>query len=303
MLNKQMMIMTGLTICLTACATAQENPNYEYSSRQNSDEVTQTASDSGVYQAQNATYRDGRQTGTTTYDRHRDFTNSRSSGAAVSDRVVTSEGAPRTTLPSYQIQTSSPATPDTTSPQTYQGYTPYSMPQSTSQTTAPRTQTAPTDNAYAGRQVTGTPGYGVYVPEATPSQPAYQPPQPTYQPQRTIQASGPSSQPSYSQPSYSQPSSGPQPLPRSYAAPTSQAPQNPIAAYTPIDDPARYLPVQRVQTGPILSGNYQVKQGDTVYSLSRSLCVGIEDIQRANRLNADFAIQIGQSLALPSSRC
>lgn len=48
---------------------------------------------------------------------------------------------------------------------------------------------------------------------------------------------------------------------------------------------------------------YTVKQGDTVYSLSRRSCVGINVIQSMNGLDSNFAIKIGQSLRLPASMC
>ena len=46
-----------------------------------------------------------------------------------------------------------------------------------------------------------------------------------------------------------------------------------------------------------------VKDGDTVYSLSRKLCVGVSDIQTLNNLNANYGINIGDQLQLPASRC
>lgn len=49
--------------------------------------------------------------------------------------------------------------------------------------------------------------------------------------------------------------------------------------------------------------NYTVQQGDTVYSLSRKTCVGVNVIQSMNGLSADYAIKIGQSLNLPTSVC
>jgi len=55
------------------------------------------------------------------------------------------------------------------------------------------------------------------------------------------------------------------------------------------------------QTGALQS--YTVQPGDTVYGLSRKLCVGISDIQSPNNINANYGINIGQSLRLPQSRC
>ena len=49
--------------------------------------------------------------------------------------------------------------------------------------------------------------------------------------------------------------------------------------------------------------SHVVKQGDTVYSLSRKLCVSVTDIQSLNGLNSNFGINIGDQLKLPPSRC
>lgn len=51
------------------------------------------------------------------------------------------------------------------------------------------------------------------------------------------------------------------------------------------------------------SNGHLVKEGDTVYSLSRRLCVGVNDIQSLNNLNAGYGIKIGDTLQLPTSRC
>ena len=59
----------------------------------------------------------------------------------------------------------------------------------------------------------------------------------------------------------------------------------------------------------ILSGynfgtqSYIVQSGDTVYGLSRKLCVGLADIQSPNNINANYGIQIGQTIQLPQSQC
>lgn len=49
--------------------------------------------------------------------------------------------------------------------------------------------------------------------------------------------------------------------------------------------------------------SYQVQPGDTVYSLSRKLCVTVSDIQGSNGLNSHYGIKIGQTLQLPPNRC
>lgn len=49
--------------------------------------------------------------------------------------------------------------------------------------------------------------------------------------------------------------------------------------------------------------NHVVAEGDTVYSLARKNCVGVNDIKTLNNLDYNFAIKIGDSLVLPSSKC
>jgi len=153
---------------------------------------------------------------------------------------------------------------------------------------------APTDSAYG--DTFGTPGYhamvanggldetttaSVVVPEAVPAptQPAI--PAPT---QQYPQASAPSypqttyAQPSYPQPTYPQ-SSGVQSYPQAQI--TAPAPQYAQAGVT----------------------NHLVVEGDTVYSLSRRLCVDVEDIRRLNTLNSEFYIRLDEYIKLPASRC
>lgn len=48
---------------------------------------------------------------------------------------------------------------------------------------------------------------------------------------------------------------------------------------------------------------YNVQPGDTVYSLSRDICVVPSDIQSLNGLNSDFRINIGDTIKLPARRC
>jgi len=63
------------------------------------------------------------------------------------------------------------------------------------------------------------------------------------------------------------------------------------------------LPSETHIIGAAGYGSHLVKQGDTVYSLSRKLCVGVGDIQALNGLNADFGINIGDQIQLPASNC
>ncbi len=55
------------------------------------------------------------------------------------------------------------------------------------------------------------------------------------------------------------------------------------------------------QTG--LNGSYVVKSGDTVYSLSRQQCTSVSAVQALNNIDQDFNIKVGQALRLPPSEC
>ncbi len=143
---------------------------------------------------------------------------------------------------------------------------------------------APTDQAYAQQDMQGTPGY-----QAIHGGGAYE----------IAQSETPS--PSDEQ-VITQTISGPIVMAGASQAVTYDYSQNIISANTPaeagIASETRIIPAT-----PSLGQNYTVKQGDTVYSLSRNLCVGVSDIQSANGLGADFAIKIGQTISLPQSRC
>ena len=149
----------------------------------------------------------------------------------------------------------------------------------------PQTQTvlvAPTDQAYSVDTV-GTPGYhavmgSLQTPE--PQSPVqYQP-----QPQQVAAAPQPVyvTQPLYEQPTYNQPPA------HTYVAPVQTQP-----AVSP-----------SIMTYPAISGGmHEVVEGDTVYNISRRLCVGVEDVQSANQIGPDFKIRLGETIRLPQSRC
>lgn len=188
------------------------------------------------------------------------------------------------TVPTTQTYTSQSYPSQTHTAQTYpaQSY-------STTTVTAPAPATqqvsgiteAPTDSAYG--ETYGTPGYHAMIANgeldetttasvSTPEQPAvtpYSQPAPTYQ--TAPQPSAPS-YPQYAEQPYTQPY-------------TQPAPQQPIAQYA----------------GNVTT--HQVVEGDTVYSLSRRLCVDVEDIRRLNNLNGAFYIRLDDYIKLPASRC
>lgn len=147
---------------------------------------------------------------------------------------------------------------------------------------APVMATAPTDSAYTAVDVSGTPGF-MAMQQSLAAE--------TVQAE-TVQAATPI-------------------LPEAQfitAAPLG-------AAGTPIayDYTRNLVAVDAATTGqrlpqtsrilPSVGQNYTVQQGDTVYSLSRKTCVGVNVIQSMNGLSSDFAIKIGQSITLPASVC
>ena len=88
---------------------------------------------------------------------------------------------------------------------------------------------------------------------------------------------------------------------------------NQAVTYEPVSQ-AIQLPqtasVQNAVAEPLSSGlgsaitmQYEINQGDTVYSLSRKLCSSVESIKTMNSLSDDFAIKIGDTLKLPVSQC
>ncbi len=83
-------------------------------------------------------------------------------------------------------------------------------------------------------------------------------------------------------------------------SPVSAPMAAPIAA--PVSAPI-YTPVGTSVTRQSGAANYRVVSGDTVYSLARRLCVPVTSIQGSNGLDANYGIQIGQSLQLPNSQC
>lgn len=91
---------------------------------------------------------------------------------------------------------------------------------------------------------------------------------------------------------YSQPTYGAQEVSYDYNANTVEASAATIA-----------IPSETRSYGIGSYGSHLVKEGDTVYSLSRKLCVGINDIQSLNSLNSNFAINIGDTIKLPASNC
>ncbi len=95
-------------------------------------------------------------------------------------------------------------------------------------------------------------------------------------------------------------------------APIMSAPvpvPTPVPAPTPAPGPSypQYAYPQTATPAPTYSAGgattHKVVEGDTVYSLSRRLCVDVEDIRRLNSLNSEFYIRLDDHIKLPASRC
>ena len=127
---------------------------------------------------------------------------------------------------------------------------------------------SPTDSQFAGQEVTGTPGFMALAQSAQ-----------TESVQTNIVQSDSRVQPQIVNYDYS---------------------PNLITADTAIDQPDI---ADEIRIIPSAGQSYTVQQGDTIYALSRRHCVGVDVIRSMNGIGADYAINIGQSISLPASRC
>lgn len=138
------------------------------------------------------------------------------------------------------------------------------------------TDTAPTDTAYGAREVSGTPGF-MMMETARQAAAIEMTAEPFVETQPAMTSTS---------------ASAGTPVAYDFS-------RNFVRADTVISN-------QVPETVRVMQGaghNYTVQQGDTVYSLSRKTCVGVNVIQSMNGLDANYAIQIGQSLTLPASVC
>jgi LysM repeat protein len=204
--------------CLSACATHQENPNYQYSSKYEGPEAsTQLVTNTSQSQTQTVVY---------------------------SDAI--------------------PAQSDVITASTSIEASPYE--EEITVINAAAIAPSPTDQAYVGQEVVGTPGYGLYVPEDTQSAEAA--------------------------------STGAQAIDYDYS-------ENFVSTGADVDVTNETIRVPSAQSiaAPLVGANYVVREGDTVYSMARRLCVGLNEIAGPNNLDQSFGINIGQALILPESRC
>lgn len=242
-------LLLGTSILLASCATAQENPNYQYSTKYG---TSQTQVANNGYAPQNAPA--SIQTAST-----------QTAGVAPTHTgYIGNEGV---TLATTQATSTPPPT------------------------------TSPTERAYDATRMQGTPGYEMMRAQQSadvypaPSAPTYQSaPAPDYTPY-TPPVAAPLA------------ASGPRQITYDYGdnvSGTQTALNQPSASrYEPMIGQGRTGTAANIATGQ----TYVVREGDTVYSLSRRLCTPIADITTANAIGGDYGIAIGQTLSLPNSRC
>jgi len=67
-------------------------------------------------------------------------------------------------------------------------------------------------------------------------------------------------------------------------------------------DPMSHTGIYRAGKTDSLT-EHRIVEGDTVYSMSRQLCISIDDIARINGLDENFSLRLDDVIRLPASRC
>lgn len=315
----------SLTLGLAACSTVQENPNYQYSTKYQG----ATSSSNGVITTP-ATYTQAStqsypgqtyQTSTSQVaearcrnkESNREIIGGAAGGALgafagkkiIGGTAGTVAGAVVGGTAGYGLgdisidcspeQTYQPARVQTYQQAPTQSYqtapASYTVPASTQSYPQPTytqstIQTAPTDAQYTGQTVNGTPGYAA-----------------TQAPSQVIVEA---TQFESVNPHLGNVHNGIQTSAVQTRSVHNSNGANEIIGYDYSDN---LISANTPASAQILGGqatsfqSYTVQPGDTVYGLSRKLCVGVGDIQSANNINSSYGINIGQNLQLPQSRC
>jgi LysM repeat protein len=255
------LLLIGSAFLVASCATVQENPNYQHSTKYGADQ-TQVADNS--YHAPNTTPR------------------VQTAGAQTNQQAIYSAD-PQTSIyygdPVHHAGTQTATTHTNTGYLGNEGVT-------IAATHPDQPTTSPTERAYNSNQMQGTPGYEMMRAQqdaggysATPA-------------------------PEYASPAATPPAiPGPRQIAYDYGDNVSRndgvASQSSVPSYDQMREQGRSGTAASVATGQ----SYMVREGDTIYSLSRRLCTPIADITTPNAIGGDFAIAIGQTLNLPASRC
>lgn len=279
------LLLIGSAFLVASCATAQENPNYQHSSKYGQTQVANNSATAPNMTTQASTVA----TQTAQTDRYSDThqhmngqrdaeTYSAGAGTAVTHTHVM--GSNHDLTSSHAIDVNSAGTPG----------------QATILAVHPQNgSTSPTEQAYNSDTMVGTPGYEMMraqqnTRENHPSYPTA--PAPSYEaaPAPIYTPYTPQAAPAPAGPRQVEYDYGENLRVNENAVPRTMAPNS---------DQARPGVAVNVLTGQ----SYTVREGDTVYSLSRRLCAPIGDITTANGIGGDYAIAIGQTLNLPNSRC
>ncbi len=88
-----------------------------------------------------------------------------------------------------------------------------------------------------------------------------------------------------------------QAAPQQYAQIQTLNPQQIVPEPMPVPTGFRTLPTQ---AGTI---RHRVITGDTLYSLARTTCSSVAEIQQINSINSEFYIRVGDDIMVPSGRC
>ncbi|NNE56695.1 MAG: LysM peptidoglycan-binding domain-containing protein [Hellea sp.] len=155
--------------------------------------------------------------------------------------------------------------------------------------------TAPTDQAYG--ETFGTPGYHALHANGE------------LDGTMTASTQTPIAAPSITAPTIPQANFGANPMTSSGSVAESTiglAGGSGIGGYPVTTPPSVAAPVTTPTSDPYSANGmtmHRVVEGDTVYALSRRLCVDVDDIKSLNSLNTEFYIRLDDLIKLPASRC
>lgn len=290
-------LLIGSAFLVASCATAQENPNYQYSSKYGTTQVANNAGalPQGVGQQSTTgnVYSANAQTNVTHTHAGDGVTHAHPMEAGHS---LTQGHA----IQSSQMNTGYVTQSDQTRNTGYVGNEGTMI-----QAAHPiENNASPTEGAYDASRMQGTPGYEMMRAQQNNAAPAYPTAPAPLHPNAPAPDYTPYVPPVTAQQTAPAPfAAGPRPIPYDYSqnmvandtAPTRQTVPNYNQSY----DRGQAGIAANIGTGQ----SYVVRQGDTVYGLSRRLCAPIPEITSPNGIDGSYKISIGQTLTLPNSRC
>lgn len=297
---------------LTACATQQENPHYQHSTKYKGD-APNTALASHV------------PAGTTSHSAASANTVYAQSNGYQHSETATADAAYQNANHSYIAESTHPVYANSaytrqanhfvTTPQTHHSQASYNVDAAPSYS---RINAECVNNGQQGAADCLPTSVPLTSQSASVAAPFYAQPQTLYVTSKTTRAISPteSTMPeSYGTPGYEAMKNAE----TGFGAYAGAAPQigqavpmtEPFAS--PIPEPtSRGAVMQPVRSQPMLAApqntqavgtQYEVQEGDTVYSFSRKLCTSVESIGAMNGLDSSYGIQLGQVLRLPNSNC